>query len=344
VAAGGLLVLFACTFFRDYVAMDDPQWLGEAFMLAGLVLLLRAHGNAGVAGAALLVLAGGLTKHNLVALPVAVTLWLGWRDRRAGWVWLGTAVAGLAVAAGALALAYGPAVFADILAHARVYQPGGMAKGAGRLLPLLPLGVAAGVVLRGRWREPAVALAVLFAAVALVTGIAQRAGAGVAINAQFETLVAACLLGGVTLDRVAPAGRGVVLAAMLAPVLIVLPRRLPHGWQDWRGVAAREAAWRPAIARIAASPGPAACETLALCYWAGKPFAIDWFNLTQDMLVHGADARRLAPFGAHAFGVVQIVPGSPIHGGRGDPVTAAALAAYRPVADGPQGTVLLAPR
>lgn len=78
-AASVLLLLYACSFYRDYVAMDDPQWLAHALMLAGLAALLRSRSvhrlpAADVIAAALLMLGGGFVKYSLVGLPLAVTL------------------------------------------------------------------------------------------------------------------------------------------------------------------------------------------------------------------------------------------------------------------------------
>src|SRR5581483_3229139 len=36
------------------------------------------------------------------------------------------------------------------------------------------------------------------------------------------------------------------------------------------------------IALIAGSPGPALCEQLSLCYWAGKPAGVDVFNMSEQ--------------------------------------------------------------
>ncbi len=37
------------------------------------------------------------------------------------------------------------------------------------------------------------------------------------------------------------------------------------------------------VAFIAARDGPALCETLALCYWAGKPFETDFANVGEKL-------------------------------------------------------------
>ncbi len=344
IAAGLLLLLFACTFFRDYVAMDDPQWLGHAFMLAGLAVLLKAPVLPArtVIGAALLVLLGGLVKHNLVALPLSLTIWLTLKDRRAAAVWLATAIIGLALAASACWALYGPAIFSDVLHHPRTLQPSGILKGAGRLLPLLPMAVLSALLLRPDRQHPAIVFVGLFAAVACATGLAQRAGAGVAINAQFETLIAVCLAAGLALDRVR-ARRGAMLALMAVPVLVVLPRRLPNAWADLAQAQPRAQAWQPIIARLAAAPGPVACETLALCYWAGKPFAVDLFNLTQSVLARGQNPAFQQMLAQHAVAAFELVPRSPIHQSR-DPLVNQIEASYTPAVAGPQGSVVMVPR
>src|SRR5690606_29145217 len=80
---------FIALFFTDYVAVDDPQWLAHAFQSTGLVVLLggRRVWRTLIAVAALMV-AGGLVKHNVLALPIAATLWLALEDRRALLRWL----------------------------------------------------------------------------------------------------------------------------------------------------------------------------------------------------------------------------------------------------------------
>src|SRR5262249_925983 len=73
----GLLV------FTDYVGMDDPQLLAHAIALSGLALLLARPPKATVvATTALLMTFALFLKHNLIALPIAVTIWLALNDNR----------------------------------------------------------------------------------------------------------------------------------------------------------------------------------------------------------------------------------------------------------------------
>src|SRR6185312_10323393 len=73
----------------DYVAMDDPQLLGHAVMMVGLLLLLRDKPVA----AALTMAFALFVKHNLIALPIASALWLALADRRAAMKFAATGMA-----------------------------------------------------------------------------------------------------------------------------------------------------------------------------------------------------------------------------------------------------------
>ena len=362
-AASGLLLLFSATFFREYVAMDDPQWLAHALMLGGLAVLLRhqAQGrfSAGrVAAAALLVAAGGFAKHSLVGLPLAVTVWLALVRPRAAATWLLAALGWVAAGLLATALLHGSAAFAAVLGHRRVFQAGRAARALGGLAPFLPmLGVAA-LAWRTRRRpaDPALLFAALFVAISLLTGIMQRLGEGVNFNAHFETLTALCLAAGLAVSRagtVGPAARrripGPAVLALLAalPALVVVPWPLSRSWGQAAGSVARMRSWLPMEARIRAAPGLAGCEMPSLCFWAGKPFAVDQFNLKQSIGTGTSIARFDALARAHAFGAFEYgrdayerATTAGVHDR--DPLLVDLLArGYAVVERGPDGAVLL---
>lgn len=360
-AASGLLLLYSSTFFRDYVAMDDPQWLAHALMLGGLAVLLRDQKRypAGrVAVAVLLVAAGGFVKHNLVGLPLAVTIWLALVQPRAAAVWLAAAAAEVGLGLLATEILHRHAA-ADILGHHRVFQASRAKKAVERLIPLLPMLLIVGLAWRRRLPDDRPMLfAALFVAVSLVTGIPQRLGEGVYYNAHFETMIALCLTTGVAVSRASAAGlplrgRAIGPAALLGfaviPVLVMMPWQLKRAWGDIDHRAARARSWQPIIARIAASPGIAGCESLSLCFWAGKPFAVDLFNLDQSILTGGSIARFSGLAHAHAFAVFEYsgdsfdgdgAAGTP----RRDPLLLELLEhGYAPAGAGPAGTVLLMP-
>ncbi len=371
-ATAMLLLLFACSFYRGYVAMDDPQWLAQALMLAGLAVLLRGevahrlrHGAlpwAWILGSALLMLAGGFVKHSLVALPAATTLWLLWLDRRAALVWAAAVGTGLAVGLLVTWAWFGTTAFVDVLDHHRVFRLRLLIHAAGGVAPLLPMLVL--VAMRGYPDRDRAVLATSFISIALVTGIAQRCGEGVNYNAHLETLVALCLGFGLSVAPARGARRwpalGPAISCVIAalPVLGTMPWSLPAAWHDVAGRHAQQAAWRPIIARLADADGPVGCEMQSLCYWAGRPFAVDVFNLTQDALARNTAAGTPPASGPVAafqdmvarrrFALFEYQPRSATHAEArrlvgGDPVMDAFDAGYAPVAAGPGGALLLAP-
>jgi hypothetical protein len=61
------------------------------------------------------------------------------------------------------------------------------------------------------------------------------------------------------------------------------------------------------IRYLAGLDGPAMCETLALCYWAGKDFEVDFFNLGQKLLTGTmSDDQLLGEIESKRFSVIQM--------------------------------------
>lgn len=289
-AAGALMFgLLSVTVLRKYIAMNDPQWLAQALMAWATLLLLPSRAGEPVArqrivAAALLTVAGGLVKHNLVALPIAATLWLWFTDRRALWLWIASGAALAAVACAALFATWRGDVFADVLAPARSYSLlRTLAHGVPLLLFVLPGLLAARPLLAARRRDPRLLLPLLLLAVAIPTAFIQRSGDGVDINAIFETAMALSIVVplGCALRRDKPLrwfGVALVPALALVPVALIA---------NVRELAGRDAAvrhWQPFIDRIAAAPGPVACDDQAVCHWAGRQSAMDFFALKQRLL------------------------------------------------------------
>ncbi len=368
-AAGLFLLLNMVTYYREYVAMDDPQWLAHAIMLAGLtVLLAGAYGGrlrdghtpvSAIVGGALLMVAGGFVKHNLIALPLSVTLWLALLDRRAAVIWMLAAVLGVGIGLGVTALVEGQMAFTDILHHRRVFRLALWTHSIKRLAPLLPMAVAAALLLRRKppGLQAGILFVAIFAPLALITGIVQRLGEGVYYNAHFETLIAICLGFGLALTAALETpiffrkhGLGAASLAVFAalPLLGAMPFHLAPAWHDITERQARVAAWKPVIARIAAADGPAGCLFMSLCYWAGKQSEVDVFNLTQSVLAGGPLEKFQAAVASRHFAIFEDDPASFTHSDAvrklgHDPIMEAFAGRYAATAHGPDGIVLLAP-
>ena len=310
---GALLFLgFNATLFRSYLGMDDPQWLAHALMMAGLALLVPDRPNAPpgagkIVGAALLMVTGGIVKHNLVAFPLAATLWLALHHRRSLTIWLGTAAASLLLAAALCYRAYGTDFFVDLLAADRHYSWLRMVlRSAPVLVATTPLLIVSAGSVRDRKSDSRLDLLLIAVAISVPLGILQRSGQGVDRNAHFEALIALCMAGAVALARHKVAFYKPLLPRplfwLIGPILIAAPTTLYAEVGEIAGSASEEASWKRLEDRIAATPGRVACETAALCYWAGKNFEIDFFLYGQRVagrhdagaLQRALDERRFA--------------------------------------------------
>lgn len=277
------------TLLRKYLALNDPQWMAQATMAWAIVLLVPHRvgdrlSTTRVMAAAVLVVAGGLMKHNLVAVPVAATLYLWVTDRRTFWIWAATGASTAAAACATLFAIWGSTVFIDVLAPARSYSPVRMlAHGAPLLLFVLP-GFLAARPLLSAWREDnRLLLPLLLLAVALPTAIIQRSGDGVDINAVFETVFALAIVVPVgCMLRRAETSKWLALAVL--PVLALVPLKAVSDLRELTGRDAAVRHWQPFIAGIGAARGPVACDDQAICHWAGRRSAFDFFALKQRLL------------------------------------------------------------
>jgi hypothetical protein len=288
--------LFAVLFFAatlliasNYVGMDDPQLLGHAVQLAALLLLLREK----ILTAALIFAASLFIKHNLLALPLAATAWLFWRDQRAARRFLlcGTTAMGLGLVL--FRLLYG-ANLLTLLASPRLLSLANVQFGITHLWwAALPL--AALVILRGPWKG----FCLFYAGAALIFGLGFSAGGGVDVNVFFDLAIACALV----LGLLPQSSRWPSAALYVLPLFLIFNLH-DNNFFFTRAFAAQSAR---DIAFLKSRPGPALCEQLSLCLWAGKGAQVDVFNVGEQIKTGTRDAAPLAGMiAAHRFAVLQL--------------------------------------
>lgn len=301
-AFGALWFVAGLLIFTDYVGMDDPQLLGHAIAMAGFLLLLRGN----MAGAALAMAAALFVKHNLVAMPAAALIWLALFDRRnairfGAWG-LSAALPGLV----AFRLIYGVGLFGE-LQSPRLFSFALLGENiaAWTLWGGTALAVMAALLLVRR-DDRHVALCAIYALAAVLVGACFSGGAGVDMNVWFDAVIALAIGAALAVDRLGqPLHKALAALAYTVPLLCGLALAYDGEWLTrdfWLHPARGEAAMSAAdIDFLKAHDGPALCEMLSLCYWAGKPAEVDVFNLGQafaaharsdDALVRLVEARR----------------------------------------------------
>ncbi len=284
-----------------YIAANDPQLLAHAIMLTGLSVLWRAPlERRQIVIASVLMILAGFTKHLLISLPIAVTLWYLLRSRAALWTWLAASLGGLLVACIVVWLAYG-SLFLDSIAAGREYMLHRAVWASrfalARLWPVLLLSVACGV---RAWRflgSPVGTapqthreeFALLYLIVAGCIGVAASGGLGVSQNAFFDLLIAASLCAALGLESLQAMAwpKSISIAAAVALLLgsawaIRAAVAIPESLRPIREQELRTAGQFRLLARLG-HDRRVACESLALCYWAHLPFELDMFNYGQKL-------------------------------------------------------------
>jgi len=278
-AFGGLFFAAVLLIASDYVGMDDPQLLGHLVQLIALSLLLRER----LIAAAALFAISLFIKHNLLALPLAGALWLIWQDYRSGFaflLWTAATVLALLIA---FQLHFHLGLL-DQLASPRLWTFDNLiAAGTHLWWVLLPLAAATGI-----WPDRASLLCGIYGAIALALGLGFAGGDGVDANAFFDLAIALSLTLGLAMDR----GRWPELAAAssLPLILSLVANFHDNNFFFSHGFRAQASA---DIAFIKSRPGPALCDQLSLCLWAGKPAELDVFNIGEQIKTGARDSGPL---------------------------------------------------
>jgi hypothetical protein len=161
-------------------------------------------------------------------------------------------------------------------------------------------------------RAPGTRLAGLYLGCALLVAGVLAGGAGTGLNLFFEPLIAACLAAGLLLQQAERRVRAALAAVLIFGVAIHLPGDPIRILLGASPVRRAEAATRADLAFLATIEGRVMCETLALCYWAGKGLEVDSFNARQGFLARGHDERVLLDLLASgAFAAVQLTSAEP---------------------------------
>jgi len=303
VLAGAFCFALFCADADGYVGMDDPQMFAQIFFLAGLLVYVwNRRSFTAIGCVALLFVIGGCIKHNLIDFPLAVLIDLCFASRlRAAWFSLcGIFFAAIAVV---LNVHYGGPYFSSQLLGPREYEVGKSFEMLMVVLGpvLLPLGVAAYMAVQV-WRDAGMRVAAVLLATTLTVGWYFSGGHGVAINGLFSSLLAIAILVGLFFAGIASSERGwrgmklatwgpVVLFAWLTIPMVISGNVNPFG--RLREVALAQRRFQGQVAELQHLPGPALCESLLRCYFAGKPYRYDPFNATRLVRFGRLDAGDL---------------------------------------------------
>lgn len=287
--AGLCPLVWIGVFSPNRIAMNDPQFLGMVFELAGFYVYVgRASAMWPLMASAALFALAVFTKHNLIAAPVAVAVqMLLVRDWRGFGVWAGVGAA-LAAAGLAATMAFDGRFFLAHLLSARAADYiTGLDINLGYARLFAPAIVAGAVWSAGHLNRGTARVLAFGWMVATALGVVLLFGHGVDKNILFEALVfngivvavaARAMLAGS--DR--PAIPAVMLVTIAIWPLVMAPAMLVQAPRDLADLPRIEEDFTAGSELIRSRPGPAWCENLLLCNAAGKPMIFDaYYTLDQ---------------------------------------------------------------
>jgi hypothetical protein len=253
----------------DRIGMNDPQLLGEALSVAGLYFYFRnPDSNRHLFVSALLFCLAGFTKPNLLAFPVAVAIDLLLRSRRAFVTWAGAMVVSAGLLMATTLLIDGHYFLVHLMGgggRAYSYWMGwsGYHKYVEKFQTMLVIG-AAWSICAFRSRRVVVSAFVLSHILAFLLA----GGSGVDLNIFFNAMTA------------------LMFGLLFISIMTFVPGQLRRDREMIRVLPAHESEFNSAVDFVKTRPGPALCESLLLCYEAGKPFEYEPYSV-RDLLRTG---------------------------------------------------------
>jgi hypothetical protein len=302
-----------------WIIADDPQSLGEAVMLGALVsYIARPPDRLNLLRTAFLVVLGGFIKHNLVAIPIAIALDLAVRSPRRVPFWL-VSCAGFTTGFFGLTQIVAGGGFIDHLMSPRLYAWYGARYHLMKYLRLFKFPLAAIALRASLFLAADRMILAAWGVISIISATILAGFEGTSYNMFQDAAVFLGVAAGVMMSELRKSefrGRLVRVLASVLPFLAAQPvlARVPNiAAQAYHGRALldsdrrRQETFLADAQFLARRQGPAICESLLLCYVAGKPFILDPFNSRQYILSGRLDQgeliRRIA---AHEFAVIQL--------------------------------------
>jgi hypothetical protein len=315
---GGVFCLgLFCARMPNYVGMDDPQMLAHPFFLFGLWLYLQAPPSTiRIAGITTLFILGGNIKHNLLPAPLSVLSDFFTTSLSKAVRFMAFGVLFLALSIVVNMLVGGPSFISNMLSP-RPYSLVGVRDGFfGFYSPLgLSLAVSAFWSIWQLQNRQARVISFYFFS-SLLIGAAFAGGAGVNANTFFDNFFAMSIIMGACLDSLwkAPVpslgkgGRWRFLVPVLlysTVIMVYVPRSvdIPKLLSE---LPLRGRMFDQEVSFLVAQPGPAICESLILCYDAGKPYTVNPYGLGIRARLRGGNNNGLVSrIAAKKYGAIQ---------------------------------------
>jgi hypothetical protein len=294
--------------------------LAEACMICGLAWYLHDRTTIWrLAVTATLLGIGGFTKHNLIAIPAAISFDILWNNRRVFWVWCCFAGATLLALTGLTYLVAGGDFLTELLAPRAIAID--IHRHAQKFAISFKLPLLIAIVFLVRSLPPGEApLLRSWGIVSLVSAVVFSAGEGISFNIFLDVVLFLGVIAGLALQPwgqwLAEAGQKGRIAMTLLPLVLAQPivtrllestERLLDLPQALRSLSELQNRFTSAARTLRAQEGAALYESLLLCFEAGKPLLVDPYNARQMILTGRLEESALLnEIQQHRFAIIEM--------------------------------------
>jgi hypothetical protein len=299
--------------------MNDPHLLGLTFSVAGLYCFLLDPESTRLLCISAIVFAVSLfTKQSLVSIPLVVAIHLLLTSRKRFAIWIGAAAAACAVLL-LLTLAVDGKYFFAHLMLPRIYSISDIRTSFGSYLYFVQLPFVVSIVWAFRPnRIPYSDLLLMGFLAAHVVGVLYLGGAGAGVNHLFDAMILIAIIIGLALTDLSKMIEGMRHPRAASTFLLIVPFFLTSIWAGIQRLPANisrnpnetaqfEAEYAGVSDFIRAQPGRALCETLLLCYVAGKPDTYDAFEVDQLIRTGALPQEQVLQLITHRqFAIIEI--------------------------------------
>jgi hypothetical protein len=269
----------------QYVAMNDAQLTAHVLSAAGLWTYLKStRNNSSLWPAALLVTASLFTKHNLIAVPAAISIDLLFRSWRDFLKWISLFLTFIAAFAVLTFLIAGPGFFDQVLTG-RYVSIQKMLTQSRQFTTFSLIPMIAAII----WciRNPQHRVLILWLFFSILIGTITAAGFGTAMNMFFEAVLCMSVILGIFISNLKPVPQALVPLILFLSIEVasvhelqmLLSKSLTSRFKK------QQAEFLSDVEFLKNQQGNVVCGNPLLCFDAEKPLEFDPFNVSQRIMI-----------------------------------------------------------
>lgn len=313
-----MLTVFSTVGFA-YIGIDDPQFLAHVFILiGGIWYLFYPHKQKYAVCAGLSLAIGLLIKHSLIAFPLALVIDAVIRNDKNSKLFLVFFVGSMVFFIVLTEWASGGLFLQSLGMHrnSTMHKVPYMIRQY--LVPVSVISSLGWICAIRWWNSPRYRVISWYIVLSSLTGMYFLAGEGTNVNVLFEYYISIIIALGILvseLDRKAvhfvfhQKRIAALIVCLITFILAVqtIPLQKTMAVFNRERITAWENQSRKDSLFIRNQAGPALCETLLLCYWAGKSFEYDPFISSQLAKSNAEYEKKLVALVTnHHFPVIQL--------------------------------------